>query len=294
MNTFKKLSISSLLLAGLTLSPLAMAMGPFEGRDVNVKFEMWEVDADKNITDVLIVRNELDVTASNETTPDAEDFHAMDENFHLWDIDFNKRSIELTFTSIEAQTNEEQYMYMQPVGFRFSDEADNLSDILYVDVDDQYAPSAYNKDLVRYDANNITVNLQGSMCHVAGMAGMPQCDNEASPTEYNNIIKLDILFADNADALYGWAESKYSELFPASGESFSILGYYAREYPNYYLGIKDGDVYLYDKNSGDLVNLGSVNPFLELMHEDMHSADNGCAEGQHMMPDGTCMNNNMM
>lgn len=293
MNTFKKLVIPSLLLTGLTLSPLAVAQGSFDGHDVNVKFEVWELDGDKNITSVLAVRNEQDVTASDSNSPDIEGFHALDEDFHLWDIDFNQREIELVFASIQVQDHDNQYMYMTPTGFHVEDTDDSLSDILHVTVDDTYAPSAFNKELVKFDADNIYVNLQGSMCHIAGMASMPECTNEDSPTGYNSIIKLDILFADNADDLYDWGEEKYPELFPSHEESFYLLGYYVREYPGYYLGTKDGNIYLYDKATDEIMDLGEIAPYLHQMHMDMESSSTECPEGQHMMPDGMCMNNSM-
>jgi len=272
MNTFKKLAIPSLLIASAAASPLAMAHGSFDGHDVSVKFEMWQVDADKNITDILIVRNELDVIASDDAMPDAEGFHAMDAKFNLWDIDFNEREVELTFTSIYVQDHDNQYMYMSPVGFHFEDAEDTLSDILHVTVDDSYAPSDFNKELLRFDANNINISLQGSMCHIAGMGGMPECVNDDSPTGYSNIITAKVLFADNVDDLYTWAEDKYPELFPSHEDSFYLLGYYVREYSNYYLGTKDGKVYLYEKNTEEMTELGSIEPFLEMMHEEhMHT-----------------------
>ncbi|MCK5356204.1 MAG: hypothetical protein KAJ63_13885 [Methyloprofundus sp.] len=300
MNTFKKLAIPSLLFVSAAMSPLAMAHGSFDGHDVNVKFEMWQVDAEKNITEVLVVRNELDVTAADGVMPDAEDFHAMDDKFNLWDIDFHEREVELTFTSIYVQDNDNQYMYMSPVGFHFEDAEEGLSDILHVTVDDRFAPSAFNKDLLSFDANNINISLQGSMCHIAGMGGMPECTNEESPTNYSNIITAKVLFADNADDLFTWAEGKYSDLFSTQEESFYLLGYYVREYSGYYLGTKGGDVYLYNKASEELTELGSIEPFLEMMHEDhMHEGapmtSEDCGENQHFMADTeVCMDNGAM
>jgi len=291
MKTLKKLAVSSLLLTGVAVSPFAMASASFDGHDVKVSFEAWELDSTNNIDKVEFVRNEQDVTASDTDSPDIENFHAMDEDFHLWDIDFHKQEVYLTFRSIEVQDNDNQYMYMAPVGFRFEDTTDNLSDILHVNVGDDYAPSAFNKELVKYDADNIYVNLQGSMCHVAGMASMPECTNDDSPTGYNSIIKLDVLFADNVDDLYNWGEEMFPELFPNHEESFSLLGFYVREYPNYYLGTIEGMLYLYDKNTGDLMDLGDINQYMEQMEMHDHGATTECPEGQHMMSDGVCMNN---
>ena len=290
MKTFKKLTIPSLLLAGMAASPFAIAGTSFDGHDVNVKFEVWAVDADKKITEVLKVRNELDVTASDADSPDAESFHAMDEN-QLWDIDFNQQEIELTYTSIVDAID---YMYMTPVGFHIEDTGDSFSDILNVVVDDSFAIPMYNKDLVSFDADNIYVSLQGSMCHYSAMGSMPSCDNPDSPTGYNSIIKLDVLFADNVDDLYDWGEEMFPELFPSHEESFSLLGYYVREYPDYYLGTIDGMLYLYDKNTGEMIDLGDIDQYMEQMHMDHmhdHDATTDCPEGQHMMSDGMCMNN---
>lgn len=291
MKTFKKLAIPSLLLAGVAMSPLALAHSPFDGKDLTVNFEAWETDDDNNITKVELIRNTEEVTASDSESPDIEDFHAMDADFHLWDIDFVKDKITMTFTSIYEQDNDNQYMYMRAVGFHFADTADNLPDILHVEVGDQFAPSAYNKDLVKYDADNIYVNLEGSMCHIAGMASMPECTNDDSPTGYSNVIMLNILDADIIDHLYDWAEDKYSDIFPSHEESFYLLGYYVREYPDFYIGTFEGRIYSYIKETGELNDLGEADMYIDLMHEDMMSNSGDCPEGQHMMPDGTCMNN---
>ncbi len=300
MNKLKKLTIPSLLLTGMALSPLAMAQGSFDGHDVTVKFEMWQVDADKNITEVLAVRNEAVVSASDASAPDVENFHAMDTNFHLWDIDFNKQEVDLTFTSIAIQDNDNQYMYMLPVGFHIEDTAGSLSDILYVELDDQFAPSAFNKELLRYDANNIYVNLQGSMCHIAGMGGMPECNNDDSPTGYSNKIKLKVLFSETADDLFTWLESEYSEYFSSKQMSMTAGGYYYRYYPEsgIYIATKDGNLYAASEELG-MLDFGSIQSWVDQMPMDMHDHDmttstDGCAEGQHMMPDGTCMNNSAM
>ena len=299
MNIFKKLTIPALLLASAAVSPLAMAHGSFDGHDVNVKFELWDLDEDNNIDSVLAVRNEELVTASDDDTPDVENFYALNENHHLWDIDFEGREVELIYNSIAVEGFDNQYMYMSIVGFGIEDADDSLSDILHVSVDDSFAPSFYNKDLLRYDANKIYLSLQGSMCHKDGMPSMPACDNEDSPTGYSNILKLNILFADNADDLYAWGEETYPELFPEHQESFYLIGYYVREYKDYYLGTKGGELYLYTKATGDMLELGDIEPFMEMMHMDHmndhdHEASTECPEGQHMMADGMCMDNSAM
>jgi len=299
MNTLKKLAVPTLL-AGITLSPFAMAQGTFDGHDIGVKFEMWQVDADKNITEVLAVRNEAVVNASDANNPDLSDFHAMDDKFHLWDIDFNKQEIDLTFKSIEIQDNDNQYMYMSAVGFHIEDTNNNLPDILHVELDDQFAPSAFNKDLLRFDADNIYVNLQGSMCHIAGMGGMPECTNPDSPTGYSNKIKLKVLLADTADDLFTWLESEYSEYFSSHPQSLTTEGYYYRFYEGtgIYLATKDGKLYAGSAELG-ILDFGPMQTWIDKMPMMMHDHNTteettNCPEGQHMMPDGTCMDNSAM
>ena len=297
MNRLKKLAVPSLLLAGVAMSPLVSAQGSFDGHDVNVSFELWELNEKNDIIKVLALINEQDVNASDSNSPDIEGFEALEGENQAWDIDFREQKVYMTFTSIEFQDMEHQYMYMQPLGFHFKDDADTLSDILYVDVNDQYAPSFYNKDLVRYDADNIHINLKGSMCHIDGMGSMPKCDNPDSPTGFNNTIVANILFADNVDDLYNWGEEMYPDLLDSHEESFYVLGYYVREYSNHYVGTKDGMLYLYEKNNGDLIDLGDIDQYMEQMHMDhMHDQDSStdCPEGQHMMSDGICMDNMTM
>ncbi|TXK98959.1 hypothetical protein BMR02_08060 [Methylococcaceae bacterium HT1] len=256
----KKLTVPSLLLTSLVVSPLALAQGSFDGKDVNVKFEIWSPE---DVTEVLAVRNEQDVTASDMEHIDIAGFHGVNEETQLWDVSFHEREIKMVFTSIYFQDMDHQYMHVDPVGFSFSDTADNMSDILHVSVEDQFAPSFYNKDLVRFDANNINISLQGSMCHIAGMGSMPMCDNPESPTRYNNTIKVRVVFAETADALFDWAETEYSDLFPGNSESFYLLGYYVREYPGFFLGTKGGKVYLYDKETAAIVDAGDIEPWLD-------------------------------
>ena len=291
----KKLTIPSLLLTSMAISPLALAQGTFDGKDVNVKFEIWNPG---NVTEVLALRNEQEVTASDMEHNDIVGFHGVNEESQLWDVDFHGREIKMVFTSIYFQDMAHQYMHRDPVGFHFEDTADNMSDILHVSVDDQFAPSFFNKELVRFDANNIQVSLEGSMCHIAGMGSMPMCDNPDSPTRYNNTIKVRVVFAETADGLFNWAEKEYSDFFPDHQESFYLLGYYVREYPGFYLGTREGRVYLYDKATNEIVDAGEIDPWLEKMPMDMDMQDRDvsadCAEDQHMMPDGMCMDNDAM
>jgi len=295
---FKKLTVFLLLLTGLVMSPLALAQSPFDGENVKVKFEVWEWESkqiqgsdateivavlDENGLPIMIrLRNDEQVIASDMDIPDIESFYTSDKNFHLWDIDFHKREIELIFRSIEIQDYDNQYMSTYPMGFHIEDIEDNYSDILNVTVDDRFAPSMFDKNLVSFDANNIYVSLQGSMCRTRTSAGMPTCANLESPTGYNSIIKLDVLFSGTVDALFDWAEKDNSDLFPGHEESFYLFGHYVREYPDFILGTIGGNVLLYDKATGDTIDAGAIGHWLL-------TAGIECQEGQQSMGDGLCM-----
>lgn len=300
---FNKIAMASLLVTGLAVSSLALAEGSFDGHNVNVKFEIWKADLFKdddgnvvgfNITETLAVRDEANIVASDDSSPDLIGVHTQVEN-HLWDIDFNNRVIKLVFTSITDPNYDNHGMWMSPVGFHLEDVDGTLPEIVGVKVNDQYAPSFFNKALVNFDANNIYVSLQGSMCHIDGMGSMPECDNVESPTKYNNIIEVEVEFAgnivgnDKIDQLLTWAEGKYPELFHNHMESMDMFGYRARFYPetNVYTGVKDQRLYYYDANTSELLDLGPVAPWLI-------TAGIECPEGQHSMGDGMCMDNMMM
>lgn len=283
-----KLAVPSLVAASIGMSPLALAHSPFDGKSVNVKFEVWGSD---DVSSVLGVTNEKDIVASDMTYPDEQDFYVFSENLdHFnWDIDFDRETIELTYTSIEAQDFDHQYMYTSAKGFHFQDTEDGLSDILNVTVNDRFAPFGFNRDLVEFDANNIYVSLKGSMCHIAGMASMPNCADEDSPTGYDNQILLNVLFADTADALFDWLEAEYPGYFPNHQESMPVAGYHARFYPatGLYLGTLNGKLYAYGDAFGGMLDAGEMAMWLDKMPME-------CPEGQHMMPGGMCMNNSAM
>jgi len=300
---FKKLTFFLLLLSGLVMSPFALAQSSFDGENVKVKFEVWEWESkqiqesdateivavlDENGLPIMIrLRNDEQVIASDTDNPDIERFYTSDKNFHLWDIDFHKRAIELIFRSIEIQDYDNQYMSMYPMGFHIEDIDDNFSDILNVSVDDRFSPAMFNKNLVSFDANNIYVSLQGSMCRTRATDGMPKCANPKSPTGYNSIIKLDVLFAGTVDALFDWAEKDNSNLFPGHEESFYLFGHYVREYPDFILGTIGGNVLLYDKATGDTIDVGLIGLWLL-------TAGIECPEGQHSMGDDECMDDMLM
>jgi hypothetical protein len=68
-------------------------------------------------------------------------------------------------------------MYTSTKGFHFQDSEGILSDIIDVKVmDTQFAPFGFDPSLISFDKDNIYVNLNGSMCHIAGMASMLKPD----------------------------------------------------------------------------------------------------------------------
>ncbi|WP_428353894.1 hypothetical protein [Methyloprofundus sp.] len=298
----KKLTAASFLLTGIAMSPFALAQQSFDGHNINLKFEIWNSG---DITSVKGVTNEVMIFASDATDPDEQNFYVFTEGVSTfdWDIDFNQNMIKLTYTSIEAQDFDNQYMYEYSTGFHFEDTDDSLPDIVNVQVDTHFAPFGLDPELIMFDKNNIYVNLDGSMCHIAGMGSMPNCANPDSPTGYDNEIKLIVEFAagdageavdtETIDKLYDWAEAKYPEFFPTHQDSMDVMGYYARFYSvsNVYMGAQNGHLYVYGPQFGGLIDAGALSHWVEQM--EMDDTD-GCAEGQHMMPDGMCMNNTAM
>ena len=84
----------------------------------------------------------------------------------------------------------------------------------------------------------------------------------------------------------------FPDILDSHEESFYVLGYYVREYSNFFVGTIEGKLYLYDKNNGDLIDLGDIDQYMEQMHMHDHDSDTtDCPEGQHMMSDGMCMDN---
>ncbi|OQK18337.1 hypothetical protein AU255_11125 [Methyloprofundus sedimenti] len=267
---FKPLTVSSLLLAGIATSPFALAHGSFDEHYVNVKFELWNSD---DVTSLKEIRNEQDVFASDYYYPDELDFFVSTEDvdYFNWNIDFNQQTIELTYFSIElAEIGDSsyQYIYDSPQGFHFQDSEDNLPDIINVTVETSFAPYGLDPKLVTFDKDNIYVNLNGSMCLYIAMPGKPDCTNPDNlTTGYNNQIKLHVDFAYDArtDALFDAIETKYYDLFPGPEESFCILGYYARYYPEtgLYMGTLNGHLYGYGGRFGGLLDAGTMDAWYE-------------------------------
>lgn len=262
-----------LLISGLIISFPILA-DTFDGKNINVKWEAWdEIDSFGRKGDLLAVIDQADVVASDQTTPDITGFHSkVDLNgtkttYELWDVEFIGESIDLTYTSRYVGDVKHQYMYAGPEGFRFEDTNDNLPDITAVAVDSSFAPFGFEPTLVTFDANNIYVNLNGSMCHIDGMASMPDCANSNSPTGFDNKIKLKVSFGEGnnndfarIDALFNWAEKTYPEFFPEHVESMDVVGYHARHYPksNVYLGTKDGHLFVYGDQFGGMLDAGEL------------------------------------
>jgi hypothetical protein len=268
MNIPKKTIISTcLLLSGAVLSSAAFA-GTLNNKDINVRWEVWDISPKDGGT-VIATIDEIDAIASDQKSPDIKNFHNhvggnVFTTFEQWDVDFIGETIELTYTSRYVGDENHQYMYSGPEGFHFEDTEGNLPSILGVTVDDSFAPFGFESSLVSFDENNIYVDLDGSMCHIDGMGSMPDCANAASPTKYDNQIKLNIRFASGGstpinrpapivnpnariDQLLDWAERTYPQFFPSHKESSDIIGYRARHYPSKgtYLGVKDNRVYVY-------------------------------------------------
>lgn len=73
---------------------------------------------------------------------------------------------------------------------------------------------------------------------------------------------------ENINRLFDWAEQTYSQYFtPPNQATFELDGYTARYYPNTnnYLGVKEGQVYVYGDVFGGLLNVGEFNTFYELI-----------------------------
>lgn len=272
------------LITVITLSTLMLgshvAQADFDNRDVKVSWEIWNQKSPGAGGALFGARDSESVVASNNNNPDITQFHSSTGNdYELWDIDFFGKEVILTYTSIAQQDTRHQYMYQSSQGFHFEDTTNSLGDITNVTVERSFAPFGFLDNKVTFDANNIWVDLKGSMCHTVAMGSMPTCTNPNSPTGYDNQIKLIVetqgggaapIIAppiDNSariDALFSWAEQNYPQFFPSRQSSRDILGYQARHYPstNTYLGSKDGVLYVYGAAFGGMKNLGNTEQWL--------------------------------
>ncbi|MCK4493537.1 MAG: hypothetical protein KAU26_05745 [Methylococcales bacterium] len=266
-------SISCGLITILSLCSSNIVLANFEGKQVNVRWEIWDKKNPGQGGAVLAVRDERDVVASNVAIPDIKDFHRVHNDFELWDVDFTSNVIEMTYTSINVQDFDHQYMHLTSMGFHFEDTENNLPDITGVTLAPGFNPFGFNPALISFDANNIYVDLNGSMCHTTAMSSMPTCTNPESPTGYNNKIKLNVTFAasvnpmDNTqvDKLFDWAEATYPQFFPNKQSSVTLQGYYVRYYPqtDVYIGVKEGIVYVLGKPFGGLLKIDTVAQLLQ-------------------------------
>jgi len=270
-------ALTGTFIVGAVLASSAQA-GTFDNKDVAIGWEFWGGSSLPGTTPLsnggtlLAVANEEHVLASDQNVPDVTGFHnnrPVGGVDLLWDFDFSGQVIELKYTTIE---DAHDFMLMSNQGFHFEDTEDNMPDIVGVTVDGVYAPFGFEAEFVTFDANNIYVNLYGSMCHYSAMGSMPTCINPNSPTGYDNVIKLNVQFVGDAapisdsrkDAFFNWAEQQYPEVFPGHSESVKVIGYHARHYPetDVYLGTKDGRVYVYGADFGGLLDVGSLEDWL--------------------------------
>ncbi|SHN93560.1 hypothetical protein BHECKSOX_476 [Bathymodiolus heckerae thiotrophic gill symbiont] len=156
----KKILVSSVLLAGIAVSPHALAAQSFDGHTVNVAFEYWDSN---DLSNVLARTTQKDVLASDWAYHDEKDFDAFSSelDFSDWDIDFHQNRIELVYVSIQADHPHYEYQHPWPAGFHFQDIHNSLPEIINVFVNSAVAPFGFDPDLVTFDADNIYVNLNG-------------------------------------------------------------------------------------------------------------------------------------
>ncbi|MEE3327666.1 MAG: hypothetical protein VX252_10045 [Myxococcota bacterium] len=174
----------------LAVSP-AWADSPFETAEIRVTWEYWNGGSPGQGGALIVATDTVDVVGDDAVDPDLISFHTSPgTEYELWDIDFWEDEIQLTYTSIYVQDSFHQYMYLTPVGIHFEDHLDQLPDITQVWLDDGFAPYGLDPLLLTFDADNIWLSLEGSMCHFGSMGSMPDCLNPASPTGFDNEIVL--------------------------------------------------------------------------------------------------------
>ncbi|NYT46812.1 MAG: hypothetical protein H0A75_03385 [Candidatus Methanofishera endochildressiae] len=85
---------------------------------------------------------------------------------NLWDIRFHMdgaEKIDLTYRK-PTGTTETPYDYDTDLGFHFEDVEGTWRPIVGVTVSTPFAPKGFDPSLVKFDENNIYVNLKGSSC----------------------------------------------------------------------------------------------------------------------------------
>ncbi len=276
MKMLKNLRSLLVALFGLVfMPPVILANSSFDSRSINATWELWTNTSPGGGGSVVATTDTQAISASDSVNPDFTDFHSSPgTDTELWDIDFNNDMITLTYTSIVKQDNTHQYMYLSPMGIHFTDTDNNLPDIGGVSVENTNLPFGFNTGLVTYDANNIWIDLNGSMCHFISMGSMPACINPQSPTGYDNQIILKVAFSGataeaidvtRIDALFDWAETEFPQYFPSHQSSQEINGYHARYYPSVdnYLGTKDGRIFVYGAPFGGMLDVGDLESWLQ-------------------------------
>jgi hypothetical protein len=194
--------LAGLLALTCMFSDTAAAESPFQGKNLTVTWEYWSSASPGAGGTWLATTDTAIVTADDVADPDLPGFHSSTgTTFELWDVDFWEDEVRLSYESIHVQDLDHQYMYLSPVGFHFEDVAEVLGDIEGVQVHTTFAPFGFDPALVTWDANNIWVDLQGSMCHFGSMGSMPSCTNPSSPTGYDNEIVLIVTVPEPSLAL---------------------------------------------------------------------------------------------
>ena len=112
----------------------------------------------------------------------------------LWGIDFHMQGsdkIDLIF----SDPLDSGYVYDDKIdlGFHFQDFDDTWRPIRGVTVSTSFGPKGFDPSLIRFDENNIYVNLKGINLKGWDCVG-GSCLHPSSPTGLNNIITLNIHF----------------------------------------------------------------------------------------------------
>lgn len=228
----KKLISLSFLLSGLSISSWGVAQDTFDGSRIKATFEIWRGQSPGAGGSIIGVDDEATGVVSDETAPDFKGFNSRYDDYELWDIDFSSRQITLTYTSIYKQDFDHQYMYTNSKGFHFEDIDNKLNDIIGVSLDSSSELFGFSPARISFDANNIYIDMKGSMCHIAGMASMPNCANSQSSTGtgYDNQLKLNVEFAGSTRSsdpipVSGWANQAVSGLWwnpKKAGQGYSV------------------------------------------------------------------------
>ena len=278
----------------LTL-PIAVMANNFDGVELRVASETWEADEDGDFS-ATSTGTDMRVTPSNNDSADVVQFDMSAPNSdanHLWEIDFYGDTIEMKFIDPALSDPDSQYDYQADKGFHFQDINDAYPPITGVSVASVFAPKGFDPALIRFDENNIYVNLKGSSCQYSFAPRVNRCISMISPTALNNIITLNVEFDSDdevgspmgvnpvsyegdtepvkndseesdanlrIDALFDTLEGRYPGDLPSHQESYTVNGYRLRHYPsnNVYLGIKNDRLYFYSANAKKMTDLGGL------------------------------------